>query len=54
MIDIQSATAENRLGKKGRRKKPQLQNIMASPLLWVAIKERWFYWYFDIFMNKSM
>jgi len=30
MVDIQSATAENRRGKKERKKKPQLQNIMSS------------------------
>jgi len=34
MVDIQSATAENRLGEKGQKKKqkPQRQNIMASPI----------------------
>ena len=33
MVDIQSATAENRRGKKkkDRKKKPQDENIMASP-----------------------
>jgi len=29
MVDIQSATTENRRGKKDRKKKPQWQNIMA-------------------------
>jgi len=39
MVDIQSATAENRPGKKKKKKKPQRQNIMACPLLrnWAAI-----------------
>jgi len=39
MVDIQSATAENRRGKKKKekkkkkkKKKPQLQNIMACPI----------------------
>jgi len=31
MVDIQSATAENRRGKK-RRKKPQGKNIMACSI----------------------
>jgi len=30
MVDIESATAENRLGKKDRRKKPQDKNIMSA------------------------
>jgi len=30
MVDIQSATAENRLGKKDRSKKPQDKNIMSA------------------------
>jgi len=35
MVDMQSATAENRRGKKKKeiKKKPQRQNIMACPLL---------------------
>jgi len=35
MVDIQSATAENRRGKKKeeRKKKPQEQKIIACPLL---------------------
>jgi len=33
MVDIQSATAENKRGKK-KKKRPQRQNIMACPLLW--------------------
>jgi len=39
MVDIQSLTGDrdNRQGKE-RRKKPQLQNIMACSLLWAAIK----------------
>jgi len=41
MVDIQSATAEIRRGKKDRRtqkkKKPEGKNIMACPLLWAAI-----------------
>jgi len=33
MVDIQSATAENRRGKKeDRKKKPQDENIMACPI----------------------
>jgi len=35
MVDIQSATAENRRGKKkieDRKKKPQDKNIMACPI----------------------
>jgi len=35
MVDIQSATVENRRGRKKkeeRRQKPQLQNIMACPV----------------------
>jgi len=42
MVDLQSPTAEIRRGKKEkerRRYKPQLQNIMACPLLWTAIKK---------------
>ena len=41
MVDIQSPTAEIRRGKrrkKEERQKPQLQNMMACPLLWEAIK----------------
>jgi len=34
MVDIQSATAEIRRGKKWRKKKPQLQNMMAYPIGW--------------------
>jgi len=34
MVDIQSPTAEN---KRGKKEKPQLQNVMACPLLWAAI-----------------
>jgi len=30
MVDIQSATAENRRGKKDRQKKPQDKNIMSA------------------------
>jgi len=32
MVDIQSATAEIRRGKKDRRKKPQDENMMACPI----------------------
>jgi len=39
MADIQSTTAEIRLGKKeeerrGKKKKPQDENIMVCPILW--------------------
>jgi len=38
MVDIQSPTVENRRGKtEEERQKPQLQNIMACPLLCAAI-----------------
>jgi len=39
MVDIHTATAEIRRGKKeeDRKKKPQGKNIMACPLLWAAI-----------------
>jgi len=43
MVDIQSATAENRQGKKEERKidrqKPQRQKIMACPIGRAAIKK---------------
>jgi len=44
MVDIQSATAEIRRGKKEerRKKKPQGKNIMACPLLWAAIMTKMF------------
>jgi len=32
MVDIQSAAAEIRRGKKKRRKKPQGKNIMVCPI----------------------
>jgi len=32
MVDIQSATAKIRRGKKERRKKPQGKNIMTCPI----------------------
>jgi len=32
MVDIQSATAEIRRGKKEDRKKPQGKNVMACPI----------------------
>jgi len=39
MVDIHSAIAEIRQGKKeeDRKKKPQDKNIMACPLLWAVI-----------------
>jgi len=32
MVDIQSATADDRRGKQRRKNKPQLLNIMACPI----------------------
>jgi len=38
MVDIQSAAAEIRRGKKERRKKPQGKNIMACPIPYGGLK----------------